>query len=61
MALVAAITTMILLFLAFGSILLPVKAVLMNLVSITAAFGVVVRAFQDGPRQDHGLHQRRVP
>lgn len=40
--------TVLLLFLAFGSILLPVKAVLMNLVSIGASFGVVVWVFQDG-------------
>ncbi|MGH8792607.1 MAG: MMPL family transporter [Stackebrandtia sp.] len=40
--------TLLLLFLAFGSIVLPVKAVLMNVVSIAAAFGVVVWIFQDG-------------
>lgn len=36
------------LFLAFGSVLLPIKAVLMNLVSVAASFGVVVWGFQDG-------------
>jgi uncharacterized membrane protein YdfJ with MMPL/SSD domain len=40
--------TMILLLLAFGSVVLPVKAVLMNLVSIGASFGAVVWVFQDG-------------
>jgi trehalose monomycolate/heme transporter len=40
--------TLVLLFLAFGSILMPIKAVLMNLVSIGASFGAVVWAFQDG-------------
>lgn len=40
--------TMIVLFLAFGSIILPVKAVLMNLVSLAAAMGVVVWIFQEG-------------
>ena len=40
--------TLVLLFLAFGSVLLPLKAVLMNLVSIGASFGVVVWVFQDG-------------
>ncbi|WP_100445761.1 MMPL family transporter [Glycomyces xiaoerkulensis] len=40
--------TMIVLFLAFGSIVLPVKAVLMNLVSLAAAVGVVVWIFQEG-------------
>jgi uncharacterized membrane protein YdfJ with MMPL/SSD domain len=48
MALIMAVATMLLLFLAFGSVLLPVKAVLMNLVSIGASFGVVVWIFQDG-------------
>ncbi len=40
--------TMIVLFLAFGSILLPIKAVVMNIVSLAAAMGVVVWIFQDG-------------
>jgi trehalose monomycolate/heme transporter len=48
MALIMAAATMVLLFLAFGSVLLPIKAVLMNLVSIGASFGVVVWIFQDG-------------
>jgi trehalose monomycolate/heme transporter len=48
MALIMATATMLLLFLAFGSVVLPVKAVLMNLVSIGASFGVVVWIFQDG-------------
>ncbi|ROO90978.1 RND superfamily putative drug exporter [Actinocorallia herbida] len=37
----------ILLFAAFGSILLPLKAVIMNLLSIGASFGAMVWAFQD--------------
>jgi RND superfamily putative drug exporter len=48
MALIMASATLVLLFLAFGSVVLPVKAVLMNLVSIGASFGVVVWIFQDG-------------
>jgi len=36
------------LLLAFRSVLLPLKAVLMNVFSILAAYGVVVFAFQDG-------------
>jgi uncharacterized membrane protein YdfJ with MMPL/SSD domain len=48
MVLIMAAATMILLFLAFGSILLPIKAVLMNVVSIAASFGVVVWIFQAG-------------
>jgi trehalose monomycolate/heme transporter len=48
MALIMAAATMVLLFLAFGSVLLPIKAVLMNVVSIGASFGVVVWIFQEG-------------
>jgi uncharacterized membrane protein YdfJ with MMPL/SSD domain len=48
MALTAVGATFILLFLAFGSVLLPIKAVLMNAVSIGASFGAVVWVFQDG-------------
>ncbi|RKS71830.1 RND superfamily putative drug exporter [Actinomadura pelletieri DSM 43383] len=40
--------TFILLFLAFGSLLLPLKAILMNMLSLTATFGIVVLIFQDG-------------
>jgi RND superfamily putative drug exporter len=40
--------TMIVLFLTFGSVFLPVKAVLMSLVSLTASFGALVWIFQDG-------------
>ncbi|QSB06962.1 MMPL family transporter [Natronoglycomyces albus] len=40
--------TMLLLFFAFGSIILPIKAVLMNFISLAAAIGVVVWIFQDG-------------
>ena len=52
MALIMAAATMILLFLAFGSVLLPIKAVLMNVVSIGASFGVVVWIFQEGHLED---------
>jgi RND superfamily putative drug exporter len=48
MALIMAVATMVLLFLAFGSVVLPIKAVLMNVVSIAASFGVVVWIFQEG-------------
>jgi RND superfamily putative drug exporter len=36
------------LFLTFGSVFLPVKAVLMSLISVTASFGALVWIFQDG-------------
>jgi trehalose monomycolate/heme transporter len=38
----------VLLFLAFGSVVLPFKAVLMNVLSITASFGVVTWIFSNG-------------
>ena len=47
-----AIVTMIVLFLAFGSIVLPIKAVLMNVVSLGAALGIVVWIFQQGHFSD---------
>ncbi|MFC7244021.1 MMPL family transporter [Catellatospora aurea] len=43
-----AVSTFLLLFLAFGSVVLPLKAILMNVISIGASFGVVVWIFQDG-------------
>jgi RND superfamily putative drug exporter len=42
------VTTMLVLFVLLGSVLLPVKAVLMNMLSITASFGALVWIFQDG-------------
>jgi len=48
MAALTAVATMLLLFVAFGSVLLPIVSVLMNLASIVAALGVVVWIFQDG-------------
>ncbi len=37
-----------LLFLAFGSVVLPIKAVIMNVLSLGASFGALVWIFQDG-------------
>ncbi|HEY2074717.1 MAG TPA: MMPL family transporter [Streptosporangiaceae bacterium] len=48
MALVMAAATFVLLFLAFGSVVLPVKAIVANLLSLAATFGVVVWIFQEG-------------
>ena len=42
------ILTLILLARAFRSIVLPIKAVLLNLASLAAAFGIVVFIFQEG-------------
>ncbi len=48
MGLLVVSVMVVLLFLAFGSLVLPVKAVLMNVLSITASFGVVTWIFSDG-------------
>jgi putative drug exporter of the RND superfamily len=40
--------TLVALFIGFGSVLIPLKAVLLNLVSVGAAFGAAVLVFQDG-------------
>jgi trehalose monomycolate/heme transporter len=48
MGLVVALATFALLFLAFGSVVLPVKAIIMNVLSLSAMYGVVVWIFQDG-------------
>jgi uncharacterized membrane protein YdfJ with MMPL/SSD domain len=48
MGLIVAGVMLVLLFIAFGSLVLPVKAVVMNLFSITASFGVVTWIFSDG-------------
>ena len=52
MGLIVAGVMLVLLFLAFGSLVLPVKAIVMNLFSITAAFGVVTWIFADGHLSD---------
>ncbi|MEU3232029.1 MMPL family transporter [Nocardiopsis alba] len=41
-------STLALLFLAFGSLVLPIKAVLMGALSLSASLGVVVWGFQEG-------------
>ncbi len=45
---IIAISTFVMLFLAFGSILVPLKALVLNLLSLTATFGAMVWIFQDG-------------
>ncbi len=47
LALIGAIT-LVVMFLLTGSVILPVKAVLMNIMSLTAAFGALVWVFQEG-------------
>jgi trehalose monomycolate/heme transporter len=48
MALAVVIATFLLLFLAFGSLLLPLEAILANVLSLSAMYGVVTWIFQDG-------------
>src|SRR4029079_8390313 len=43
-----AFVTLVLLFLLTGSVVLPIKAVLLNTLSLTATFGALVWIFQDG-------------
>jgi RND superfamily putative drug exporter len=45
---VVVLATFVLLFLAFGSVVLPVKAIVMNALSLTATFGAIVWIFQEG-------------
>ena len=40
--------TLLLMFLAFGSLVLPIKAVVMSALSLSATFGVLVWIFEDG-------------
>lgn len=46
--LIIAVMTFVLLFLFTGSLLIPVKAIVLNLLSLTATFGSMVYIFQDG-------------
>nr|WP_206040148.1 MMPL family transporter [Rhodococcus sp. HNM0563] len=45
---IIAVTTFVMLFLFTGSVILPVKALLMNLLSLSATFGAMVWIFQEG-------------
>jgi RND superfamily putative drug exporter len=42
------VTTFVLLFAVFGSLLVPLKAIVLNLLSLTATFGALVWIFQEG-------------
>ncbi|GCE15659.1 MMPL family transporter [Tengunoibacter tsumagoiensis] len=48
---VMAIAILILLFLLTGSIIMPIKAIILNTLSLSATFGVLVWGFQDGNLQ----------
>ncbi len=45
---IIALSTMAILFLMTGSVLLPIKSLIMNILAISAAFGILVWIFQDG-------------
>ena len=45
---IIAVVTFVLLFLLTGSVVLPAKALILNVLSLTAAFGALVWIFQDG-------------
>jgi RND superfamily putative drug exporter len=47
-ALWIAVATFVLLFLMFGSVVVPVKALVLNVLSLTATFGAMVWIFQEG-------------
>ncbi|GAA2856387.1 membrane protein [Actinoplanes cyaneus] len=47
-AVLIAVSTFVLLFLLTGSVLLPIKALLLNTLTMSAVFGVAVWIFQDG-------------
>jgi putative drug exporter of the RND superfamily len=46
--LVIATVTFVVLFLQFGSLLVPIKAIVLNLLSLSATFGAMVWIFQEG-------------
>jgi RND superfamily putative drug exporter len=45
---IIAVATFVLLFLMFGSLLVPTKALVLNVLSLSATFGAMVWVFQDG-------------
>jgi uncharacterized membrane protein YdfJ with MMPL/SSD domain len=45
------VSTLIVLFLFTGSVVLPIKAIIMNFLSLSAVFGILVLIFQDGNLQ----------
>jgi RND superfamily putative drug exporter len=45
---VVAVATLLVIFAMTGSVLIPIKTLLMNLLSLSAAFGLLVLIFQDG-------------
>jgi RND superfamily putative drug exporter len=48
MLLVVVLATFVMLFLAFGSVVLPLKAIVMNILSLSVMYGILVWVFQEG-------------
>ena len=49
---IIALVTFVVLFLQFGSVIIPIKAIILNLLSLSATFGAMVWVFQDGHLSD---------
>ncbi|HJR26323.1 MAG TPA: MMPL family transporter [Acidimicrobiales bacterium] len=49
---IIAVITFIVMFLQFGSVLIPIKALILNVLSLSATFGAMVFVFQDGHLSD---------
>ncbi len=47
-AAIIALVTFVVLFIQFGSVVIPIKAIILNLLSLSATFGAMVWVFQDG-------------
>jgi RND superfamily putative drug exporter len=45
---IVVVATLVILFLMTGSVILPIKSLLMNVLNLTAVFGLLVLIFQDG-------------
>ncbi|MGZ5419590.1 MAG: MMPL family transporter, partial [Solirubrobacterales bacterium] len=48
---IVVLATLVILFLMTGSVILPIKALLMNVLNLSAVFGILVFIFQDGRLQ----------
>jgi RND superfamily putative drug exporter len=49
---IIALVTFLVLFIQFGSVIIPIKAVILNLLSLSATFGAMVWVFQEGHLSD---------
>ncbi len=56
---IVALATFVVLFLMTGSVILPIKAIVMNVLTLSAAFGLLVLIFQDGRFEGAARLRRR--